>query len=1002
MGSDLEGSIRETGMLLYNLMEGESSSIFRKEYWTGKLFEWCMRNESFKVQAFRFIDVFPYLKHSKSVMRHLREYFSDPAVNSPPALGKSIQFASPSWIASKVIAAGIARNIRKIARQFIIGSSPADSLPGLKRLRARGMAFTIDLLGEAVVSEGEAEDYFRRYLDLIDSLSDALEKWPSLGTSSGKLDWGHSPKLNISLKTSAMYSQMNPCAFQYSIDKALERLRPILRKAVQTGTFLCLDMEHYAIKNLTLALYRRLMEEPEFRGYPHTGIVLQAYLRDCEADVNAMVAWAAKGGHHFTIRLVKGAYWDQETIHAGQNNWPIPVFSEKHQTDANFEHLARVILENREHIKLACASHNIRSIAAVAETAKEIGATDEDYEFQVLYGMGEPVRTALRKAGLYVRLYCPIGEMVQGMSYLVRRLLENTANESFLRQSFSQKVPVEQLLRNPADRLTDLQSPQSADLRTDKDPKPGPFRNEPPFDWSREDHRTNFEDALARIRAAFPIPVSLQIGGQAVSTKSVFQSSNPNKPQEIVGIVSLAGSREAEKAVLAAKSAFPAWRDTAPAVRAEYLFKAAESARNMRYQLAAFQVFEVGKSWSEADGDVCEAIDFLEYYAREMIRYGRPVNMSHVPGETSELTYEPRGVSVVIAPWNFPLAISTGMCSAAIVTGNTVVYKPASQSPVTASMLAQIFEEARLPKGVFNFLPGPGGELGDYLTGHPDVSLIAFTGSRDVGLRIIEKAYKTAPGATSVKNVIAEMGGKNAIIVDSDADLDEAILYILQSAFGYQGQKCSACSRLIVVEENFDRLMERLEAAAQSLNIGPTEYPQNFMGAVIEPAARDKILKYIELGKEEGSVLIERAVEHESGHFVPLVILTDLQQESRLAQDEIFGPVLSVIKVKDFEEALSVANGTEYALTGGVLSRSPGNISKARKNFRTGNLYINRGCTGAIVGRHPFGGFKMSGLGSKAGGPDYLLHFMVPTNIVENTVRRGFAPPDSFGTESAG
>ena len=1000
MSSDLEGRIGETGMLLYNLMEAESNSFFKREYWTGKLFDWCMHNEPFKVQMFRFIDVFPYLKRPDSVMRHIREYFSEPDTRLPAAFEKTIQYA-PSWMASRIIAASIAANIRKIAAQFIIGSTPDDSLKGLRKLRAREMAFTIDLLGEAVVSEAEAQDYLQRYLGLIDSLGEAQKKWSALGTSAGDLDWGHSPRLNISLKTSAMYSQMNPRSFQYSIDRARERLRPILRKAVQTGAFICLDMEHYAIKNLTLALFRALMEEAEFRGYPHTGIVLQAYLKDCESDLGEMTTWAAQGGHHFTIRLVKGAYWDQETIQARQDNRPIPVFSEKYRTDANFEHLARVILQNRQHVKLACASHNVRSIAAVAETAKDLGVTDEHVEFQVLYGMGESVRTALTKAGLHVRVYCPIGEMIQGMSYLVRRLLENTANESFLRQSFSRKLPIAQLLRNPADRIAGTRPTPSAATGTDASPGGSPFQNEPLFDWSEEGHRTGFEESLKRMRGSFPIRVCLEIGGEDIPTQSSFPSRNPNKPEEIVGIVSSAGTGEAEKAVLAAKSSFPAWRDTAPETRAQYLFKAAEAARKMRYDLAALQVFEVGKAWSEADGDVCEAIDFLEYYGREMIRWGRPLRMNPVPGETSELIYGPRGVCVVIAPWNFPLAISAGMCSAAIVTGNTVVYKPASQSPVTGSMLARIFREAGLPKGVFNFVPGPGGEIGDYLTRHPDVALIAFTGSRDVGLRIMENAYRTPPGATAVKNVIVEMGGKNAIIVDSDADLDEAVLYILQSAFGYQGQKCSACSRLIVVAENYDRLMDRLKAAAGSLNMGPVEYPQNFMGAVVEPAARDKILNYIELGKKEGSVLIERGVEMETGYCVPLVVFTGIDPRSRLAQDEIFGPVLAVIKVKDFDEALTVANGTEYALTGAVLSRSPGNISKARENFRTGNLYINRGCTGAIVGRHPFGGFKMSGLGSKAGGPDYLLHFMVPVNIVENTVRRGFAPPDSFSKQPA-
>ncbi|MFZ2448306.1 MAG: proline dehydrogenase family protein [Syntrophobacteraceae bacterium] len=987
---DLESRIRQTGMRLYNLMEGESRSFLRKEYWTGKLFEWCMHNEPFKVQMFRFVDVFPYLKSPESVMRHIHEYFSDPSLNFPSALDWGIKFVSPDWRSSGIITRSIGRNIEKMAKQFIVGATPEDSLSVLEALRAKGIAFSIDLLGEAVVSEMEAEDYLGRYLHLFDLLSRAQARWPALGHDGRAFDWGHTPKVNISLKTSAMYSQMDPCAFEHSIQKAKERLRPILRKAMQTGAFINLDMEHHGIKNLTLALYQSLMEEPEFRGYPHTGIVIQAYLRESEADLERMFRWAKEGDFHFTIRLVKGAYWDQEVIHAQQNNWPIPVFTNKYETDANFERLARIILLNRGHVRLACASHNVRSISAVVEIAKDLNITDQEIEFQVLYGMGEPVRTALRKAGLNVRVYSPIGEMIQGMSYLVRRLLENTANESFLRQSFSQKLPRGELLRDPAEKLKDFgharPSRESSEL-----PDKGGFRIEPRLDWSRHDHRDLFAQALQRVRAGFPIRVSVEAAGNAVETQTVFRSQNPNKPEETVGIVSSADLGEAEQVIIAANSAFPAWRDTAPEARAEYLFKAAAAARKRRFDLAALQVFEVGKSWSEADADVCEAIDFLEYYGREMIRIGRPKKMG-VPGETSELIYEPRGVAVVIAPWNFPLAISVGMSSAAVVTGNTVVYKPASQSPVVGSMLARIFEEAGLPKGVFNLLPGPGGRLGDFLTGHPEVALVAFTGSRDVGLHIIERASQTPRGALAVKSVIAEMGGKNAIIADSDADMDEAIAYVLQSAFGYQGQKCSACSRLIVLEENHDRLIERLEAAAESLNLGPTEYPQNFMGALIEPAARDKILKYIEIGKKEGAVLLERAAE--GPNSVPLTIFTGIDPDSRLAQEEIFGPVLAVIKVKDFAEAIRVANGTQYALTGGVLSRSPANIATARRKFRTGNLYINRGCTGAVVGRHPFGGFKMSGLGSKAGGPDYLLHFMIARNIVENTVRRGFAPQE--------
>lgn len=1015
MGSEIESRIRETGHFLNDLIEKDAASIFSRRYWVGKLFEWCTHNEVFRVRMLRFLDVFPWLRGPDAVIGHLQEYFSDPAINFPSAVNWGIKYVAPSWMTSRMIARAIGRNIGKVARYFIAGVSPEASLPVIEKLRSNGMAFTIDLLGETVVSEIEADEYLERYLELFDYLDAAQPGWaPFSGASETeaqpnlpgdvphapkpdnrqpataiRLDWGHSCRVNVSLKTSAMYSRMNACAFEHSIEKSKERLRPILRRAMKAEAFLNLDMEHYGIKDLTLALYRSLMEEPEFGGYPHTGVVIQSYLRESEKDLRRMIDWAVHGGFHFTIRLVKGAYWNQEIIIANQKNWPVPVFLDKAETDANFERLAGIILENREYVKLACASHNIRSISAVAEMARDAGATDEQLEFQVLYGMGEPVGDALRKAGMHVRVYCPMGEMLQGMSYLVRRILENTANESFMRKVFSQGWTAPDLLTDPAERLKELSGEQQ---KTAEPSGLSPYEIEPVFDWSRGEHRAKFADALKQVRSGFPIRVPLQIGGKKIHTTSEFESLNPNRIDEVVGVVSSAGIGEAEAAIAAAKSAFPAWREKPAAKRAEYLFKAAASARRKRYELAALQVLEVGKSWSEADADVCEAIDYLEYYGREMLRYNNPRIMDPVAGETSLLLYEPRGVAVVVAPWNFPLAISTGMSSAAVVTGNPVVYKPASQSPVTGYMLARIFEEAGLPEGVFNFVPGPGGAIGDCLTAHRDVAMVAFTGSRDVGLHIISKTSQVLRGAAFVKNVVVEMGGKNAIIIDSDADLDEAVLYVLQSAFGYQGQKCSACSRLIVLEAIHDRFVKRLEAAANSINIGPSEFPQNFMGAVIEPAACDRIMRYIEIGKNAGYPLFQREIKQSGGYFVPLSIFTNVDPESTLAQEEIFGPVLSVIKVRNFTEALQVANGTQYALTGGVFSRSPSNIGRAKQTFMTGNLYINRGCTGAVVGRHPFGGFKMSGLGSKAGGPDYLLHFMIVRNIVENTVRKGFAP----------
>ena len=990
--TDFESRVLAAGMNLYKLIEGETPSIFKKDFWAGKVMDWCMKDEAFKLEMFRFVDVFPSLKRSESVARHLQEYFCRPDQDFPSSLQWGLKMVSPGSMMAKVVAKTISANITGMAKQFIVGEDAKEAISVLQKLRKDGMTFTVDLLGEAVVSENEAREYYDRYVDLIETLSDRQKSWKPVGSDRDDLDWGISPKVNISLKPSAMYSQMSARSFAHSVEEAKNRLRPIFRMAMEKKVFVLLDMEHTALKNLTLALYKSLLEEDEFKSYPYTGIVIQAYLKESESDLTRLIEWAKNNGRRITVRLVKGAYWDAETITAKQQNWESPVFTNKHETDANYEKLAHMLLENHRWVSFACASHNIRTIAYVMEAARELKVPEECLEFQVLYGMAEPVRMALKKAGLRLRLYAPIGKMLPGMAYLVRRLLENTANESFLRQSFSDGVEKERLLRNPLDLLEEAKvdnyeagAPEYCDRGV---------KNEPVLDWTIGENREGFARALAAVKKKFGRKIPLYINGREVVTGKEIVSTNPNRPKEVLAAVSSAGVREAGEAVAAAREAFYAWRDTDPGQRAQYLFKAASAAREMRLELAALQVFEVGKNWSEADADVTDAIDFLEYYGREMIRLARPRRTGRAPGELSHLFYEPRGVGAVIAPWNFPLAISVGMTAAALVTGNTVVYKPASQSPVNGSMVYEIFKKAGLPAGVLNFLPGPGGEIGDYLVTHPEVAFITFTGSMEVGLRIIDQAAKTSAHALGVKSVVAEMGGKNAIIVDSDADIDEAVTHTLYSAFGFQGQKCSACSRAIVLEENYDIFVERLAAAAESINIGDTEDPRVFMGAVIDESARKKIMSYIEQGRKEGRVLVHREVPGMEGHYVPLTIFEGVSPDQVIAQEEIFGPVLAVIRVKEFSEALQVANGTRYALTGGVFSRSPENLERARREFRVGNLYINRGCTGAIVERHPFGGFKMSGVGSKSGGPDYLLQFTVPRVVTENTMRRGFAPSE--------
>jgi RHH-type proline utilization regulon transcriptional repressor/proline dehydrogenase/delta 1-pyrroline-5-carboxylate dehydrogenase len=790
---------------------------------------------------------------------------------------------------------------------------------------------------------------------------------------------------------------MNPADPEDAIAHLAPKLRPILRRARELGAFINFDMESYAHKNTTLQLFRTLFMEPEFREWPHAGIVIQVYLRDAETDLRQLIEWGRQRGTRFTVRLVKGAYWDYEKIKAAQNGWRVPVFLRKPESDANFEVCTRILLENESIVTSAFGSHNVRSIAHAQAYAQQLGIDKSRIEFQLLYGMAGPIKRALVEMGYRVREYCPVGELLPGMSYLVRRLLENTSNEGFLKAKFSDNAGPEQLLRDPQSLLTKTPRPGSSIPTPSRNgqsldtPPSDTYENSPLVNFVHEKSRERMRSALSEMRTRLGQKYPLVIDGQKIWTDNLIDSINPSKPTQVVGAVAEAHVEEAEQAVTAAKKAFEHWCRVSVEHRAELLEKVATIMDRRRFELSALEVFEVGKPWAEADGDIREAIDFLLFYAQQMRLRGLPRLTQHVPGEESYQHYWPRGVALVIAPWNFPMAILTGLVSAALVTGNTVIMKPAEQSAVCGAMLMEMFEEAGIPPGVLNFLPGKGRVIGQHLVDHKDVHMIAFTGSREVGLRIWKSAGETREGQLELKRVVCEMGGKNPVIVDSDADLDEAIVDTIYSAFGYQGQKCSACSRLIVLEENYDRVVKRLVEAAASLRVGNPEEPGITVGPVIDETAYRRMLNTIEVGKKEATLAFQGTVPPE-GFFVPPTIFTGVKPDMVLSCEEIFGPVLSVLKVRDLDEAIRVANDTDYALTAGFFSRSPANIERVKAELVAGNVYINRSCTGAVVGRHPFGGFKMSGGGTKAGGGDYLLQFVVPRVVTENIMRHGFAP----------
>src|SRR5579862_622814 len=512
----------------------------------------------------------------------------------------------------------------------------------------------------------------------------------------------------------------------------------------------------------------------------------------------------------------------------------------------------------------------------------------------------------------------------------------------------------------------------------------GPFVTEPFFDFRNEENARRMRAAIAKVRSQLGREYDLIIGGKRVKTSDKIKSLNPAKPSEIVGIHQKANKEHVEPAMNAALKAFETWSRTSIEERAGLLFHVGDLLRQRKMEFMAWLVFEVSKNWAEADADISETIDFCEFYAREALRFAKAQTPIQLPGEHDTLHYIPLGVGAVIPPWNFPCAIMAGMTMASIVCGNTVILKPSSDSPTIAAKFVELLEECGMPEGVVNFCPGAGASFGDAVVTHPKTRFIAFTGSREVGLHINKSAAEQAPGQVWIKRTILEMGGKDAIIVDADADIDSAVEGVAQAAFGFQGQKCSACSRAIIDERIYDKFLERLKTRVEKITIGdPVENPG--MAAVINEGSMNDILRYIDIGKKEGRLITggARATNAGEGYYIRPTVIADIPAKSKLEQEEIFGPVLAVIKARGFDHALEIANDTEFGLTGAIYTKSQDKIDRAKRDFYVGNLYINRKCTGAMVGAHPFGGFNMSGTDSKSGGPDYLYLFTQAKSVGE-------------------
>lgn len=960
MEQALEQQTQAIGRQLWDELQARSSS--RESGWIDRLLGQLLADSRFRLQALRFVDAAPALSDDGELVRHFEEYFHDTRLDQLPSLISWGIRRGSGLSMPLLMAPAIRRAVKGVAHRFIAGESSAEILKVVRRLGRQGISASLDRLGEATVSEAEALAYQQAYLELIEQAS---------GREEGVTD------LNLSVKVSSLYSQISTADTEGSIRVLAERLRPILLAAMSGGIGVTLDMEQYDFKGIILRLFMEIAMEEPFRHWPGLGLALQAYLRETDEDLEQLIGWVEQRGTRVMVRLVRGAYWDQETVIARQQGWPVPVWSRKAETDACYERALERLFATPL-ILPAVATHNLRSIARALALAEHHGREADSYEFQMLFGMsGElaPLVTGLERR---LRLYLPFGELLPGIAYLVRRLLENSSDQSILPQLSA--LAVEQLLAPP-------HPPEQAAAEAEWG-----FANQPLRRFTQAAEREAFRQALDRVTDELGRTYPLHLVRHIAVEESYIDSTNPALPSERVGRVVRAGPDDAEMAIRQAENAFEAWGHLDMRERAGHLERAAELLAARRDTFAAWEVKEAGKSWGEADGDVAEAIDFLHYYARQARVLAKRESPS-VPGETNRLAYHPLGIGVILPPWNFPLAIPVGMLSAAIVCGNCVILKPASETPVVAWHFCELLRVAGLPEGVVTCLPGSGAEIGEALVRDPRTHFVAFTGSREVGLQLQRITAEQPASQHHVKRLIAEMGGKNAIVIDADADLDDAVAGVIESVFGYQGQKCSACSRVICVGEVHDTFVRRLVEAARSLRTGDPADPGNRLGPVINAAAKRRILQVVEeVGPTATPAFIGELPAGCEGHFVPPAIFTDVPEDSPLAQEEIFGPVLAVLRAKDFEEALRIANGTAYALTGGVYSRSPAHLQRATEEFMVGNLYLNRKITRALVHRQPFGGFKLSGMGFKAGGPDYLLQFLHARSVTENTLRRGFAP----------
>lgn len=980
----VEARTREIGEGLFDRLKTRAPSIFHTRWWEDRLISWAAEDEAVKVQLLRLIDVLPALRDHTAIAEHLEEYYEQVREHLPLAARVGLDLSTSNSILSRALAYNTRTNAARMARRFVAGNQPTEVLQSARQLRRQGQSAGFQTVAGPTLSEADADRYQQSCLKLIESCSDAVEEWPA----NSILDNNHTgpiPRLHVSVRLSRLDARFSPVDFEGSRKRVLKRLKPILQAAGDHHAFVQFEAERQPHKTLAGEIIRELMSGKAFRSFCDVGLTVETSSLQCEAELKGILAWVKKRKAPLSVVLTHGRFQDSERRRVQSRAQKDDVCGTADEADTAFESQCRFLMKNAEWLHPILAARSIRGVAHALAWADEYDVPEAATEIQLMFGAEDRLAQLLTESGRRVRMLCPVGPDLITLSRLARHQLENRHDATYLQSTISESTSVETLLMKPGSQPDD----ESVDLEIES------FVHEPRTDFSVAEHREAMTQALVDVKEEFGQTYPLVIDGKSSESRSTVSSRNPSATKEIVGHVAAASADQAADAVEGAKRTFTQWAASETSNRCEYVELIAAEIRERRFELAAWVCLEVGMTWEDADAEVATAIDYCMFYASQMRQLDVPQEYD-LSGEENRYSYRPCGVAVVIGSWRSPLASLTGSLAAAIVTGNTVVLKPAEQASVIAAQLMSVVRNAGVPDGVVNFLPGIGEDICPELVGSPDVQLICFNGNYESGTEINRLAAETDHRQSSIRRVIAELGGNNAIIVDKDADLDDAVPDILSCAFGFAGQKAASCSRVIVLESIADELIERLADAAGSLQIGGADDPATQIGPVIDDdaaKAMNQLVKSADGDAEEEVVFSGKLGKAaKEGSYTSPAIITGIDPESNFAQEEVNGPLLSVIRVRNLDDAFAAANATRFALSGGVYSRSPSTLKRARVEFQVGNLSLNRKMTDSMVQRQPFGGYRMSGTGASTGGPDYLLHFLIPVNVSENTTRRGIEP----------